>query len=127
MLFEQSHLSTIWMVFGWLPLIYVAIFVFRFLEIALFSPLLKLMGAELKWSEMTFISLAGLRGALALILAQTLLQYEMSSDGKSDVKEKVGQDCLQQHPMLQIKVDLRIFVWSWAQNDIPIHFCRHDC
>ncbi|GMH41796.1 hypothetical protein BSKO_09706 [Bryopsis sp. KO-2023] len=70
-----------------LPAIFIGIFGFRFLEIALFAPVLKLMGAELKLSETCFISLAGLRGALALILAQTLLQYEIPDENIE--KEKV--------------------------------------
>lgn len=85
-LYEESHFRVMWMVFGWLPIIYIVIFAFRFLEIAMFSPLLKLMGAELKWSETTFISLAGLRGALALILAQTLLQYEIPSHMETKIQ-----------------------------------------
>lgn len=74
-------------IFAWLPAVYVGIFLLRFLEIAAVTPLIGLMGARLKLNEIVFIALAGLRGALALILAQELLQYEFE-EGKDFHQER---------------------------------------
>lgn len=73
-------------ILGWLPGVYVGIFVLRFLEIAVVSPIVGLFGFKLNLQEMIFMSLAGLRGALALILAQELLQYEFPDQEDNDFK-----------------------------------------
>lgn len=75
-------------IFAWLPAVYVGIFLLRFLEIAAVTPLVGLLGARLKINEIVFIALAGLRGALALILAQELLQYEFEHDPENDFHQE---------------------------------------
>lgn len=70
----------------WLPSVYVGIFLLRFLEIAVVAPIVGMCGFKLKLNEMVFISLAGLRGALALILAEDLLQYEFLENPNNDHK-----------------------------------------
>lgn len=72
-----------------LPLIYIAIFVFRFGEIAVFEPILSLVGSPLTWNEIGFITVAGLRGAdMALILAQIIIQYQFP-DSPDITEERV--------------------------------------
>jgi NhaP-type Na+/H+ or K+/H+ antiporter len=45
----------------------------RWLLMTLEAPLLSLVGPRLSWQEVMFSALGGLRGGLALILAQTVL------------------------------------------------------
>eukprot|EP00210_Caulerpa_lentillifera_P005532 g5291.t1 len=84
-LFEDSNTHALSTILAWLPGVYIGIFLLRFLEIAAVAPVIGLLGSSrLKINEIIFISLAGLRGALALILAQELLQYEFPHDDNPD-------------------------------------------
>ena len=63
----------IWATFWRLPLIYIAIFVVRYLSIAALAPLLRLSGTHLTRGGQILSTLAALRGGISLILAQTLV------------------------------------------------------
>ncbi|GMH41236.1 hypothetical protein BSKO_09146 [Bryopsis sp. KO-2023] len=67
--FSSAFVTT----FMWVPVIYVAIFAFRFALITLFSPLLRLFRAPISFKAIIFVSFAGLRGSLSLIMAQTVV------------------------------------------------------
>lgn len=56
-----------------LPSIILAMFGCRWALITLEAPLLSLMGHGLSWQEVLFSTISGLRGGLALILAQTVI------------------------------------------------------
>lgn len=65
-----------------LPVIYVSSFILRWLLMCLTFPVLKLLGAEepLNGVERVFATVGGLRGALSLILAQTVVADESDTD-----------------------------------------------
>ena len=75
-------------IFAWLPGVYVGIFLLRFMEIAIVAPIVGYFGYKLRLNEIVFIALAGLRGALALILAQELLQYEFPEEEDNDFRKE---------------------------------------
>jgi NhaP-type Na+/H+ or K+/H+ antiporter len=70
-----------------LPAIIIAMFGLRWILMTLESPLLSLVGPRLSWQEVVFSALGGLRGGLALILAQTVLA---SHTATKDPQLKVG-------------------------------------
>lgn len=61
--------NTIWR----LPLIYIFMFVFRFLLTAAFQPLFKVFLGDVSWRELVFATVGGLRGSVSLILAQAVV------------------------------------------------------
>ena len=69
---KQGFLA-VWATFWRLPLIYLAIFIVRFLSVAALAPLLRLSGTHLTFGGQIVSTLAALRGGISLILAQTLV------------------------------------------------------
>ncbi len=59
-------LSTLWR----FPLVYVFMFLIRFLLMAVFRPLFKITRQDLSFKEIAFACVAGLRGSVSLIMAQ---------------------------------------------------------
>jgi len=59
-------LSTLWR----FPLVYVFMFLIRFLLMAIFRPLFKITRQDLSFKEIAFACVAGLRGSVSLIMAQ---------------------------------------------------------
>lgn len=78
--YKEAFFST----FAWLPVIYVALFVLRFVLITIFSPLLRLFGSPISMNEIAFVSFAGLRGALSLIMVQTVVSLPAPESDDSD-------------------------------------------
>lgn len=70
-----------------LPAIILAMFGLRWILMTIEAPLLSLVGPALNWKEVLFSALGGLRGGLALILAQTVLATHGTSQ---DPMVKVG-------------------------------------
>ena len=66
--------STIWR----LPLIYIFMFVARFILTALFKPMFKVFLGDISWRELLFATAAGLRGSVSLILAQAVVTDELA-------------------------------------------------
>jgi len=59
-------LSTLWR----FPLVYIFMFLIRFLLMAIFRPLFKITRQDLSFKEIAFACVAGLRGSVSLIMAQ---------------------------------------------------------
>ena len=59
-------LSTLWR----FPLVYLFMFIVRFVLLVAFRPLFKLTRQDLSFREIAFACVAGLRGSVSLILAQ---------------------------------------------------------
>ncbi|BDA42347.1 probable Na(+)/H(+) antiporter NhaH at N-terminal half [Coccomyxa sp. Obi] len=55
------------------PLVYLIIFIVRFLLICLFRPLFRLSRQDLPFTEIAFATVAGLRGSVSLILTQAVV------------------------------------------------------
>ena len=55
------------------PLVYLIIFIVRFLLICLFRPLFRLSRQDLPFKEIAFATVAGLRGSVSLILTQAVV------------------------------------------------------
>ena len=66
--------STIWR----LPLIYIFMFIARFILTALFKPMFKVFLGDISWRELVFATAAGLRGSVSLILAQAVVTDELA-------------------------------------------------
>lgn len=72
-LFKDGYAATLMLTSKCLPAIIVAMFGLRWTLMTFEAPLLSLVGPALNWKEVLFSALGGLRGGLALILAQTVL------------------------------------------------------
>lgn len=72
-LFEGGKAEAALLTVKCLPAIIIAMFALRWLLMTVEAPLLSLVGPRLTWQEVAFSALGGLRGGLALILAQTVL------------------------------------------------------
>ena len=67
--------STLWR----LPLIYLAMFIARFVLTTMFRPMFKIFLGDMGWKETTFATAAGLRGSVSLILAQAVVTDEQAA------------------------------------------------
>ncbi len=65
---------------GYLLLLYVALVIIRGLTVLLLSPVLKISGYGLQWSEMGVLTWGGLRGAVGLVLALLVEEDETLDD-----------------------------------------------
>ena len=80
--------STIWR----LPLIYIFMFIARFILTALFRPMFKVFLGDISWRELTFATAAGLRGSVSLILAQAVVTDEQAGrTGDNAVRTRVSK------------------------------------
>ena len=66
--------STIWR----FPLVYLVMFAVRFIFIAGFSPLFRVLKAKLSMMEIIFATVAGLRGSVSLIMAQAVATDQLA-------------------------------------------------
>lgn len=74
------------------PLVYLIIFIVRFLLICLFRPLFRLSRQDLPFKEIAFATVAGLRGSVSLILTQAVVVDPASRNAGPEVT--VRQRCL---------------------------------
>lgn len=75
--------STIWR----LPLIYIFMFIVRFVLTALFRPMFRIFLGDLTWRELLFATSAGLRGSVSLILAQAVVtDAQAGSTGNNEAR-----------------------------------------
>jgi len=65
----RAFTGTLWR----FPLVYLFIFIVRFLLICLFRPLFRLSRQDLPFKEIAFATVAGLRGSVSLILTQAVV------------------------------------------------------
>lgn len=67
------------------PLVYLIIFIVRFLLICLFRPLFRLSRQDLPFMEIAFATVAGLRGSVSLILTQAVVVDPSTRSGGPEV------------------------------------------
>lgn len=79
-LFQGGYAAALMLLARSLPAIIAAMFGLRWVLMTLEAPLLSLVGPALNWKEVLFSALGGLRGGLALILAQTVLAAHSTVD-----------------------------------------------
>jgi NhaP-type Na+/H+ or K+/H+ antiporter len=77
------------LLFKIVPAVLAFMFGLRWLLMSIEAPLLSLVGHALSWKDVLFSACGGLRGGLALILAQTVLANQ-GADPKVKVRQWVG-------------------------------------
>ena len=71
----------------YMPVLYVALHVIRFVSISMFYPLLKRIGYGITFNEVIFVAFAGLRGAIGLGLGLLILEDKNSKSFPDEVKD----------------------------------------
>eukprot|EP00878_Enallax_costatus_P032705 GHUV01035962.1.p1 GENE.GHUV01035962.1~~GHUV01035962.1.p1 ORF type:complete len:295 (+),score=35.57 GHUV01035962.1:136-1020(+) len=105
-IFQSGSPSGLWTTLTALPVILIAMFGLRWALISIEAPLLSIMGHGLSWQEVLFSTVGGLRGGLALILAQTVIagHHSVTSPqlkvrnvaGETDAGVECGSRCMPQ-------------------------------
>ena len=79
--------STIWR----LPLIFIFMFIARFVLTTAFRPMFKIFLGDMGWKETVFATAAGLRGSVSLILAQAVVTDEQAATNTDNQVSNHGQ------------------------------------
>lgn len=88
---EEGNARAILITFWRLPLVYLALILVRGLCICLLNPIFRLAGSHMSFGEIMFTTVGGLRGAIALILAQILVQQAFPDNVKTEEARVTAQ------------------------------------